>query len=464
MNAIIVGAGVTGTVLARSLIAKGHNVVLIDPDEDTARHAANQLDCMVIADRGNKISVLFDAGIERADVLIVVTESDEVNLITCGIVESLNPEIFKIARVRNPDYLETFMLPGQKLLGVDKIVFPDEVATTAIVKAIEHGAISDVMAFENSEYEIVRFTINENSILNGLKIAEIHKHVPCHFVVVSIEEGDENIIPSGSTVLKPNIKLAILTHLDNVKVFYELAGFKMKPLRKIAIVGMGRIGKMIAEHLLKKASVGFFKKLFRKTANRNIIIIEKDEAVAKDAAQKFPDALVYNADIMNEGFIEEASIHECDLVITVTQNYELNMIASTLLKNLGVDKTITLVQSPTMEAIANKIGIDVVISYKGAVADAILSHLSGKNVTAVHTIGTGTLEILEITVSETSQIISKSIKDFAEHGVFLVMLVERNALSFLPNGTTELSVGDRVVLICQSSESQRISKMISGEQ
>ena len=221
---------------------------------------------------------------------------------------------------------------------------------------------------------------------------------------------------------------------------------------------------MIAEHLLKKASVGFFKKLFRTTANRNIIIIEKDEAVAKDAAQKFPDALVYNADIMNEGFIEEAAIHECDLVITVTQNYELNMIASTLLKNLGVDKTITLVQSPTMEAIANKIGIDVVISYKGAVADAILSHLSGKNVTAVHTIGTGTLEILEITVSETSQIISKSIKDFAEHGVFLVMLVERNALSFLPNGTTELSVGDRVVLICQSSESQRISKMISGEQ
>lgn len=464
MNVVIVGAGVTGTMLAKTLVAKKHNVVLIEQDEDTARHAANSLDCMVINDRGNKINTLFDAGIERADYLIVLTESDEINLITCGIVDSLTPSIFKIARVRNEDYLETFQLPGQKLLGVDKIVFPDEVATNAIVKAIEHGAVSDILTFEDSEYEIARFTIKAGTRLDGLRIAEIQKYVNCRFVVVAVEEETGDLIPSGNTVLKAEYKLSILTRPENIKTFYDLAGFKMKPLKKIAIVGMGRIGNMIAKYFFKNKKTNLFHKLFKKSESRNIIIVEKDEAIAKEASQKFPEALVYNADIMNEDFIKEAALNECDLVITVTQNYELNMVASTLLKNLGVGKTITLVQSPMMEPIAEKIGIDVVVSYKGAVADAIIGNMSGKNVTAVHSLGDGNLEILEIAVSETSQVIGTPLLEFSEHGIFLILMVERNGDSILPNGSTELYVGDRVVLISQTSESQRISKMISGEE
>lgn len=463
MNAIIVGAGVTGTVLASSLISKGHNVVLIEKDEERARHAANRLDCMVINDAGNRTSVLYDAGIDKADALIVVTESDELNLIICGIVEGLAPQVFKIARVRNEDYLESFKLSGDKLLGIDKMVYPDEVASNAIIKAVEHGAISDVMDFENADYEIVRFPIKETSIFNGMPVSQIREHIQCEFMLLAIESENENLIPSGTTVLKKDDKVSILTAPKNIILFYELAGFELKPLNKIAIVGMGRIGTMLAEYFLKDMEIGFFKKLFRRSKNRNIIIVEKDEKIAKESAQKFPDALVYNADIMNEGFIEEAAINECDLVITATKNYELNMVASTLLKNIGVSKTVTLVQSPTVEIIANKIGIDVVISYKGAVADTILSHLSGKSVKAVHTIGDGSLEIMEISISETSEILAKEVKDYAEHGVFLLLMVERNKKSFIPNGSTELQFGDKVVLICKSRESKRISEKISGE-
>lgn len=463
MNAIIVGAGVTGTVLAKSLISKGHNVVLIEKDESTARHAANRLDCMVINDAGNKTSVLYDAGIEKADALIVVTESDELNLIVCGIVEGLAPNVFKIARVRTEDYLESFKLSGGKLLGIDEMVYPDEVVTNAIIKAFEHGAISDVMDFETEEYEIVRFTIKENNILNGLKIMELHQYINCEFVVLAIEDESEDIIPSGNTVLKKDAKVSILTAPKNVVLFYELAGFELKPLNKIAVVGMGRIGNMLAEYFLQTEEIGFLNKFFKRAKNRNIILVEKDTKTAKETSQKFPDALVYNADIMNESFIEEAAIADCDLVITVTKNYELNMVASTLLKNLGVSKTITLVQSPAIEAIANKIGIDVVISYKGAVADTILSHLSGKNVKAVHTIGDGNLEILEISVSNNSQILMQTVQEYSEHGVFLILMVERENHSFIPKGITELKVGDRVVLICRSTESTRISEKISGE-
>lgn len=463
MNAIIVGAGVTGMVLAKSLISKGHNVVLIEKDEETARHVANRLDCMVINDVGNRTCVLYDAGIEKADVLVVVTESDELNLIVCGIVEGLAPQVFKLARVRTEDYLESFKLSGGKLLGIDEMVYPDEVVSNAIIKAFEHGAISDVLDFETGEYEIVRFQIKTNNILDGIKVMDIHQYVDCEFVVLAIEGEEQDIIPSGDTVLKSGSKISIITAPQNVVRFYKLAGFELKPLKRIAIVGMGRIGNMLAEYFLKTKEKSFFKRLFKRNQNRNIILVEKDEVIAKETAAKFPDALVYNADIMNEGFIEEASIDECDLVITATKNYELNMVASTLLKNMGVSKTITLVQSPAIENIATKIGIDVVISYKGAVADTILSHLSGKYVRAVHTIGDGNLEVLEVSVSKASEVLSQPVQEYSEHGVFLMLMVERANHSFIPKGITELEVGDKVVLICQSEESARISEKISGE-
>lgn len=463
MNVIIVGAGITGSLLAKTLIARGNNVVLIEQNEETARHAANRLDCMVINNKGNSIRVLNDAGIKKADLLIMVTDSDELNLITCGIAENLAPDVFKIARVRNENYLETFKMSSGKLLGVDKMVFPDEVAAKSIINAIEHGAISDILTFKNSEYEIARFMVNKNSILNGLAVLQISEHIHCPFVVVSVEENGHTIIPSGKTVLKQNAKISVLALPEHIKQFYALAGLTVKKLRKIAIVGMGRIGTIIADYFFAEQKIGFFKSIFKPQAKKNIIMIEKDEATAKEAAKKFPDALVYNSDIMNEGFIEEAALAECDLVIAVTKNYELNMIASTLLKNLGVDKTITLLQGPAMETIANNIGIDVVISYKGAVADAILSHISGENVKAVHTIGDGTLEILEINVAENANVVGKPLSEISEHGTFLVLMIERGSQSILPTGSTQLEAGDHVVLICQASETERLSKMIYGE-
>ncbi|MBQ7611657.1 MAG: Trk system potassium transporter TrkA [Spirochaetaceae bacterium] len=463
MNAIIVGVGATGEVVAKSLIAKGYNVTLIEQDEEIARHVASHLDCMVINDLGNKIQVLQQAGISKADALIVVTESDELNLITCGIAENLAPDLLKIARVRNKDYLDSFEISSGDFLGIDKMVFPDEVVANAIIRAIEHGAISDIMDFESSKYEIARFTIHEESIFNGIQISQIREHVDFPFVVVAVETDGITHIPSGQSKLKSNSKISILALPEHIKTFYTLAGFHIRNIKKIAIIGMGRIGMMIADHFFHKQDTGFFKRFFRMQQNKNIIMVEKDETIAKECAKKYPDALVYNTDIMNDGFIEEARINECDLVIAVTQNYELNMISSTLLKNIGVSKTIALVQSPSMEIIANKIGIDIVISYKGAVADAILSHLSGKNVKSIHTVGDGTLEIIEISVTQTSSIIGKPIQDFSEHGVFLCLMFERNGNSVLPNGATEFEIGDRVLIICKTSESQRISKMIGGE-
>ena len=257
MKVIIVGGGVTGTELARRLIRKKHDVVLIERDEDTARHAANRLDCMVVQAAGNDTQILLDAGIKKADAMIAVTDSDELNMIICGIAESLAPEVIKIARVRNEDYVKALNFSEERTLGINALVYPDEEAALAVIQAIEHGAVSDILSFENSNYELTRFNVCEKSTLDGLAVFDIRKYVDIPFIVVSVEQNGKNKIPSGDTILTAGTRVSILTKPEHIKKFYELSGFKTQEFKKIALVGMGRIGKSVAEYLLKNSNLFF---------------------------------------------------------------------------------------------------------------------------------------------------------------------------------------------------------------
>ena len=149
MNIVIVGAGRTGIQLVRCLVRENHNVSLIESNEERARHASNRLDCLVLHDEGNSISVLEDAGIAKADALVCVTESDEVNMIICGLAASRYPRSLKIARVRNDDYarLNQHVTPDQKILGIDYFIHPDVEAAKNIIRSLDHGAVGDILDF-----------------------------------------------------------------------------------------------------------------------------------------------------------------------------------------------------------------------------------------------------------------------------------------------------------------------------
>ena len=181
MKIVIVGAGFTGTQLAKRLINGKNDVVLIDNDETTVRHASNRLDCNVIQADGNNLDTLEEAGIETADALVCVTSNDEVNMITCSLVDSVYPNILKIARVRNYAYYANTSAATQKhasklagenrhLYGIDYMIHPDVEAAEAIVAAVEHGAITDSLQFDNSSYELIRVTVEKGSRLDGIAL------------------------------------------------------------------------------------------------------------------------------------------------------------------------------------------------------------------------------------------------------------------------------------------------------
>lgn len=476
MKIIIVGAGFTGTQLARRLIQEKNDVVLIERDEDTARHVSNRLDCLVIPGNGNNLAALKEAGIAKADALVMLTESDEVNMITCSLVDSVYPDVLKIARVRNADYYadlpEELINSENPIYGVDFMIQPDQEAASAIVNAVEHGAVTEVLEFEDSHYELTHITVEKGSALDGETIMNLRRIAGVEFVVAYIESKSGISLPSGPTIIRSEDRLGILTKSENIPHFLKLSGSKLEDIKKIALVGAGRIGTAIAEQLSIEKKMDFFKKLFghhknegeSKKRSYELVIIDKDSEKTEEAAEKFPNANTFCADITDESFIEEEDLSSFDLVISATHNHELNMVTCAYFKTLGVPKTIALVTSEGFASMARNIGVDVAVPIKDAVVDSIMSHLRGNSVRDLHTIGgSGEIEIMEFVVPEGAKHSGKALKDIALNGVFLVLMVKKHGEEkfIIPSGNTIVEEGDSVVLICYSKDNKRVIDRLS---
>ena len=478
MKIVIVGAGFTGIQLAKRLINGKNDVVLIDNDETTVRHASNRLDCNVIQADGNNLETLEEAGIETADALVCVTSNDEVNMITCSLVDSVYPKILKIARVRNYAYYVNTSAASQKhasklssenrhLYGIDYMIHPDVEAAEAIVAAVEHGAITDSLQFENSDFELIRVTVEGGSRLDGVALQNMRKLTEKPFLVSYVESNGETSLPSGPTIIHAGDCLGVLMKRADLPEMLSLCGSKLKDVKKIALVGANRIGMIVADRLIQKKSTGKFAKFFgfKSKFSQDFVIVDSNEANAKAASEKFPGTKVFCADVTEEGFVEEEGIDKFDLVICATSNYELNMVMAAYIESLGVENSIVLVANSAFGEVARKIGIEVAVPIRDSVVDSIMSHLRGDSVTGIHSVNGGTLEIAEIIVPEESEVNGKPLKDIAENGKFLVMQIQKSSAEnySIPGGNTILTAGDKIVLIIATADNEHVMKKFGAE-
>ena len=474
MNIMIIGAGFTGIQLAHRLVNEGNKVVLIDNDADTVGHASNRLDCTVEEADGNNLENLEEMGIAKMDALITLTGSDEVNMITCSLVDSVYPKILKIARVRNYAYYvntnaaaahhaETFSGNHRPLYGIDFMVHPDVEAAEAIVSAVEHGAVSDVVSIGDSEeFELSAILVEKGSALDGIAIKDLRTKVDFNVVVAFIETEKECSLPSGNTVIQHGNRVGFLTSRENLKKLLELCGTKIDALKKIALVGAGRIGTIVAEHIIEKGKSSLIKRLFgaSKKIAQEFVIIDSDRELCKAASEKFPSAKVFCGDATDESFVREEGLDEFNLVISATHNHAMNMVICAYFETLGVEKTVTLTSSSMFTDITRKLGIEVAVPLRDTVVDSIMSHLRGKAVTGVHTICNGEFEIVECDLPEESTFNGKTLKEISSPGEYLLLLIKKAGSDQydLPGGNTELNTGDHIVLIEKTGDKKILGK------
>ncbi len=406
MNIMIIGAGFTGVQLAKRLLNEKNTVTIIDNNEETVENVKSQLDCDVFAVDGNNLDNLEEHGIEKQDALVTVTDNDEVNMITCSLVDAVYPNILKIARVRNYAYYvntndaakhhaDTFKGNHRPLYGIDFMVHPDVEAAEAIVKAVEHGAISDIVDFgENGDFEITSLQVEKESKLDGTALKNIRTLTDKKFIVVYQETKDKetdnmiSALPSGETILHAGDRIGIITAKENVGDLLELCGIQVDVIKKICLCGIGRVGTIVAERIIEKDRNSVINKLFgrEKKSNQSITIIDTDYELCEAAKNKFPSANVVHADITDDNIIEEERLDKCNLLICATHNHELNMVISAYLESLGVEKSIVLVNQSQYGNIARRLGIEVAIPMRDTLVDSIISHLHGKSVKGIHTV------------------------------------------------------------------------------
>lgn len=482
MRIVVIGAGFTGIQLAKNLINEKNQVILIDNDEETIRHASNQLDCTLMCADGNNLATLEEVGISKADALVCVTSSDEVNMITCSLVDAVYPEILKIARVRNyAYYLNTaeaekkntnhFTGKHRPLYGINYMIHPDVEAAEAIVQAIENGAIGNVITFDDTDLEIARISVAKGSVFDGISLKELRSKINVQFLVAFIEKDGNTFLPSGDSIITEGTILGVLVSKEHISEIIEQCGSIQKELKKVALIGAGRIGTIISEKMIGSKDKNAFSQIFShfksKAKNKmDFVIIDNDDERTKEASERFEKARVMCADASDENFIREEKINTFDLAVCVTHNHELNMVLAAYLESLGVGQSISLVSSAAFAAIAEKLGVDVAIPLRDCVVDAIMSHLRGRAVKEIHTVTNGELEIVECDITSTSKVSGKLLKDISNPGSFLVLMNKKTGTDEfqIVNGNTQFFAGDRVVLITKAENNKKVLAYFAGNE
>lgn len=447
MKAIVFGAGSVGFQLAKVLIAEKYDVVIIEKDPERARFISSKLDCQVINQEGTLISTLRDAGADDARFFISVTDSDEVNIVACGVIATEFNVPIKIARVRNVDYSNSNLLK-KNFMGIDYIVNPEVETARIISSTVALGASSDVMMFENTDVQIRNYVVNKTSFFFNKPLKKIKKYLKERFLIAGVVRSDEFIIPSGETVMEEGDNVYIFAEREDLsRLFLEL-GRKSEKNDSVIIVGGTIIGKLVCEELTKGGT--------------RVALIDKDRSICEGMSEKFPDALVIHSDISEEGVFEEEQLEDYDLIITATGNEELNILSSVYAKSLGVKRAMALVTKSGYTPIAKKLNIDSIVSPKSSTVDAILKFVRRGDIKSVHSLFNEKAEVIEFLVDSKSQACARKVMELKRPEGTLLLSVIRDAENKIPDGNFIINAGDRVITIAARESVERLAKIFTA--
>ncbi|MDA3949513.1 MAG: Trk system potassium transporter TrkA [Spirochaeta sp.] len=463
MKVVIVGAGAVGYQLAKQLISENKDVVLIEKNPDTARKVQEFLDCMVVTGEGTNHEVLRQAGTGTADYFVAATDSDEVNMIACGIVSSEFQVRAKIARVRNFDY-HSSRLSEKRFLGIDFVVNPEIEAARAIMRAVDFGAVSDIMVFEQSQVQIRTIVVERDGPLSGHSLQELSHILPGTFLVAVVIRDNHYMIPSGETRLQGGDILYIVANADDFDRIFAHIGKGRHSLKRVILVGGGRIGQQVASHILGDERQTLFQRVTQRITGhekRMLKIVDRDYQRCKTLIDRFPDALVINADISDDGAFEEQHFTNSDLVIAATENQELNIVTALYAKSLGVKRSVVLVNRAGYAPIAAQLGIDVPVSQKNAIVTTILRFIRSGAVRSIHTISDGRIEAIELTVATDSRASGRAIQDLPLPKDSLIVALERDGESLVPGGSNVIRSNDHLVVVVKKEHADKVQEIFT---
>jgi len=429
MHAIIIGAGKVGFSIAQMLSLEGHDVVVIEKDEERHRVVQESLDVQTILGSGASPAVLEEAGVTTADLVIAVTEMDEFNIVSCLIAKQYGvPKT--VARVRNPEYVETTQRSSRFSLGIDMIINPERVTAVEIVKLLEVPEAINVEYYADGQVQLLELRLSNEASVIGKKLNEIN--LPRHALIVAILRHGSMIIPHGEDRLEPGDIIFIVARTKEMISVECLLGKTRAAIEKVMILGGGRIGYYLARLLEEKRI--------------QVKLIEKDRQKCKLISQKLDRTLVLNGDGTNIDFLKEEGAGEVDLFVAVTGDDKLNLLVSLLAKHLGVKNTITVIRRTEYIPLVEEVGIDVVVCPRILTASAILKLIWPQEVVSVSFLGGAKAETMEIIVPGHCKANYRKLNEIKFPSGAIIGAIMRGDSVIVPIGDDAIMPGDRVMV------------------
>ena len=444
MKAIIIGAGKVGFSIAQLLSTEDHDVVIIEQSLERQEILEETLDVQVIGGSGSSTSVLEAAGVRSADMLLAVTEFDELNMVACLLGKKYGVKT-TVARVRNPEYLEVKDFDFMEAIGIDLIINPERVTALEIAKIVGHPEAMNVDYYAMGKVQMVELEIKKQSPLVGKKIKELDTALP--YNIVCIEHQQKILVPRGDDVLHAGDHIHLMTQTSEMREVEKMLGFQTPRVEHITILGGGRTGYYLAQILEHNRP------------ELQIKIIEKDPLRARQISAKLKHTLVIQGDGSDYQLLQEESIGNSDLFIAVTDDDKINVLCSLIAGNLGVKKAVCQVKRTDIVPLAEQIGIDTILSPRLLTAGVILKYLRRGDIISVTVFDDDRAEMLELLAQPGSTAVNKELRHIRFPSGSVIGAVMRDDKVIVPDGNFRIKAHDRLMVFSMLKSIHKIERL-----
>ena len=452
MNVVIVGCGKVGEQITKQLSQESDmNITVIDQSPDVVYTVSTQYDVMAVAGNGVSLDVLNEAGVKNADILIAVTDSDELNLLICLVARKAG-NCRTIARVRNPEYSKEAPL-FKNDLGLAMIINPEEAAAGEIARVLRFPTAIKIDTFAKGRVEILKFKVPSDSLLHNLPVMDIPAKLECDILVCGVERGDKAIIPHGGFVLESGDLVSIVASPKNASQFFKKIAIKTNRVKDVMIVGGGTITYYLAEKLLQ---TGIQVKIFEQSSEK-----------CAHLCQKLPQATVINADGSDKRILLEEGLANTEAFVALTNIDEENILLGLYAKSQSKAKVVTKINKIAFDEVINNLDLDTTIYPKNITAEYIVRYIRakknsiGSNIETMHLILDGKAEALEFNIRENSPVANQRIEELSLKKDILIACINHHGKIITPRGYNVIEPGDTVIVVTTRTGLKDISDILN---
>ena len=451
MNIIICGAGRVGFSISKQLSAQGHSITVVDQSSDFIKKINDSQDVKGIVGRATFPSVLEKAGAEDADMIIAVTQNDETNMVICQVAYSIFKINKKIARIRGQEFLggKWGKLYGESNLPIDVVISPELEVARSLQRKLEAPGALDSVPFAGGKIKVLEINIGKKCPLINTELSQITERYPdLRANILGVVRGEKFVILKKKDRMLINDKAFVVINASQIDKTLSAFGHDEKMAKKIVIVGGGNIGFNLAKNL-ENDSEGV-----------RVKIIEKNKDRAEFIANELNNTIVINGDGLEEDVLKEANIEEAETILSLTNDDEDNIMVSVLAEKNSPDKrTIALVNKQNYSLLQSSLKIDDLVDPRHATISTILKHVHKGTIETVYTLLDGEYEFIEAEVLETSELISKSIKDSNLPKEIRIGAIVRKKEVIIPKSDFKFEKKDLVVFLTKREHLEKVESL-----